>query len=117
MPYGPPSGEMQMTKFSNYAAVSETIMDAIAQQVAGADLGFSARSVSRYVGVSDDRRVRISDHDATGSCGGGIVYEIDIRALYLNEITDEFGEFDGVETAHDWKIADWVAEAVSALTN
>ncbi len=74
----------------------------------------SERSVSRYV-ERDDRRVRISDHGATASCGGGIVYEIDIRDLFLTEVADEFDEFDHIETEHDYKIGEWIDAAVAAL--
>lgn len=115
-----------MTKtYASYDILTDEIMLAIKERVAGSEIGVSSRSVSRYVEVNieDDegdiietRRVRVSDHDATASCGGGIVYEIDIRNFGIEEVTDEFGEFDGIEVGHDWKIADAIDAAVKALT-
>jgi hypothetical protein len=100
--------------FTSYNALTDFIMDEIAARVEGSDIGISSRSVSRYVELGE-RRVRISDHDATASCGGGVVYEIDIRELNAEEIEDEFGDFDGIEIYHDWKIGEWVDAAVAAL--
>ena len=69
-----------MTKtFASYAALTDHVMSELLDRVEGSALGVSARSVSRYVEAEDGRRCRVSDHDATASCGGNIVYEIDIR--------------------------------------
>lgn len=106
-------------RFSSYSDLTDHIMDAILDDVEGSRLGVSSRSVSRYVTVGNDDgeefRVRISDHDATASCGGGIIYEIDIRALSIEEITDDFGDFDGIEISNDYLIDEWVEEAVRKL--
>jgi hypothetical protein len=105
-----------MTKrFETINALTDFIMDEISYRVPGSEIGISARSVSRYV-ERNERRVRISDHDATGSCGGGIVYEIDIRDFNLEEIYDECGEWDGLDVHHDWKIEEAISAAVEALT-
>lgn len=110
--------------YPSYDALTDEIMFAINDAVAGSRFGVSARSVSRYVELSIEdedgeeielRRVRISDHAATASCGGGIVYEVDIRGFFIEEINDDYGEFDHIEVTHDWLIDDAVAKAVAAL--
>jgi len=106
-----------MTKtFASYNALTDMIMEDITARVAGSRVGISTRSVSRYVEASDERRVRISDHDATASCGGNIVFEIDIRDFGSEEIYDDFNEFDGIEIYHDWKIEEAIDAAVKALS-
>lgn len=106
---------------SNNALVTE-IMRAIADAVSGSDIGVSAKSISHYVEVGvevgdevETRRVRISDHDATASCGGNIVHEIDLRQLVITEIYDDCEEFDGIEVSNDWLISDMIEEARKAL--
>lgn len=111
-----------MTKrFETINALTDFIMDEINYRVPGSSVGISSRSVSRYVEVSDDegneRRVRISDHGATASCGGSIVYEIDIRDFNLEEIYDDCNEWDGLDVHHDWKIEEAISAAVEALFN
>lgn len=100
--------------FTSYDALTDEIMWAIKDAVEGSEIGVSARSVSRYVELNE-RRVRISDHEARASCGGNIVFEIDTRDFSIDEIIDEFGDFDGIEVAHDWKINDAIEAAVKAL--
>lgn len=103
------------TSFATWNALTDHIMDAILGGVAGSEFGTSSRSISRYV-EKDEKRVRISDHDATASCGGGVVYEIDVRKFNFHEIKDEFGEFDHIESEHGWMIEEATARAVAALS-
>lgn len=115
-----------MTKnFDSYDALTDEIMFAINEAVTGSIIGVSSLSVSRYVEVSiyddddeliEERRVRVSDHDARASCGGNIVFEIDIRDFVIEEINDDCGEFDHIEVGHDWKIPAAIDAAVKALT-
>lgn len=105
-----------MTKtYTSYDALTDEIMWAINDAVEGSEIGVSARSISRYVELNE-RRVRISDHEARASCGGNIVFEIDTRDFGIEEIYDDCNEFDGIEVAHDWKIADAIDAAIKALT-
>lgn len=108
--------------FSNYDELVTEMMWAVADAFPGSDIGVSEKSISRYVTLQiedgdeiETRRVRISDHDAVASCGGGIVHEIDLRKLTIEEIYDDCNEFAGIEVADDWLIAEMIEDAKKAL--
>lgn len=107
-----------MKVYLSYEALTDEIMLAIRDRVAGSTTDIVPGSIGRYVEVDSFMgmaSVLISDQEAPDGLDKDVIAHIDIQEFCIDEVFDDYGDLDRIEVNHEWKIAEAIEIAVDAL--